>query len=262
MRFHELQNIRLLPVRLLQPPEGLFVIAQPEVGVHKRAGRNIPRLFAGLQFLQQPQASARRPACASARISVPAVGALAQRPLAVHFGGVLNDYSPSTVKGGPWEMHGTWSLDLRGESSTADFSAVMTMSGYGKTAAGDVDPTQAGAGAHTHNIKLTNATITWDMTGCPTYSPAAVQGFQINGVVSLMTGNGSNAPFETSPPSSTLQVCVTGGDLVAYSVPYSNLSLVFGAPANTHFGMQPIHGVVRSVEFSTERRVPRYTPRR
>jgi hypothetical protein len=188
---------------------------------------------------------------------VAGASACAQRPLAVHFGGVLNDYSPSSVKGGPWEMHGTWSLDLldgRGEFGKADFTAAMTMSGYGKTAAGAVDPTQAGAGAHTHNIKLTHATITWNMTGCPVFSPVALQGFQINGTVSLITGNGTNAPFETTPPTTTLQVCVTGGDLVPYSVPYSNVTLVFNGPATSHFGTQAIHGVVRNVDFDPERR--------
>ena len=66
----------------------------------------------------------------------------------------------------------------------------------------------------------------------------------MNGTVSLMTGNGSNAPFETTPPSSTLQVCVTGGTEIAYS----NVTLVFGGPPTTavsHFGTQAIHGVVR-----------------
>jgi len=197
----------------------------------------------------------------STLLLVPPATAFAEKPLAVHFGGVLNDYSPASVKGGPWEMHGTWTLDLHGGWGTADFSAVMTMSGYGKTAAGAVDPTQAGQGAHTHNIKLTNATITWNMTGCPAYSPAALQGFQINGVVTLMTGNGSNAPFETTPPSSTLQVCITGGDMVPYSVPYANISLVLGAPATSHFGAQPIHGVIRTVEFGAER-LPRFNPHR
>jgi hypothetical protein len=47
------------------------------------------------------------------------------------------------------------------------------------------------------------------------------------------------------PPSSTLQVCVTGGDEVPYSVTNSNITLVFGGPAATHFGPQAIHGVVR-----------------
>src|ERR1035438_5279698 len=104
---------------------------------------------------------------------------VAQERGPVHFSGLINDYSPGTVKGGPWEMHGQWSLELRPERGTADFSAVMTMSGYGTTAAGAVDPTQAGQNAHTHNIGLTNATVTWDMTGCPGYSPATKWGFQI-----------------------------------------------------------------------------------
>ncbi|MGC1635238.1 MAG: hypothetical protein WA744_07280, partial [Candidatus Acidiferrales bacterium] len=40
---------------------------------------------------------------------------------------------------------------------------------------------------------------------------------------------------------SMLQVCVNGGT----DVPFSNVTLVFGAPASGHFGMQAIHGVVR-----------------
>jgi hypothetical protein len=63
--------------------------------------------------------------------------------------------------------------------------------------------------------------------------------------VSLLTGNGSIAPFETNPPSSTLQVCILGGSDVPYSVTNSNITLVFGGPATTHFGTQAIHGVVR-----------------
>jgi hypothetical protein len=174
--------------------------------------------------------------------------ALAQEPTPAHFSGLINDYSPSTVKGGPWEMHGQWVLDLHREwgnpSKVADFNADMTMSGYGTTA-GVADATKGGAGAHTHHIKLTNATVTWNMNGCPTFSPAALTGFQVNGTVTLMTGNGSNAPFESSPPSSTLQICITGGDEVQYSITNSNITLVFGAPATSHFGTQAIHGVVR-----------------
>ncbi len=39
--------------------------------------------------------------------------ALAQDRWPMHFNGLINDYSPSTVKGGPWEMHGQWTLDIR-----------------------------------------------------------------------------------------------------------------------------------------------------
>jgi hypothetical protein len=174
--------------------------------------------------------------------------ALAQERRTVHFSGLINDYSPlsASVKGSPWEMHGQWSMDVNPERGTADFSADMTMSGYGKTSAGAVDPTQPLVNPHTHHIRLTNAKVTWDMTGCPAYQPpATLMGFQLNGTVSLMTGNGSIAPFETDPPSSTLQVCVTGGNDVRYSQPDSNITLMFGGLATTHFGPQAIHGVVR-----------------
>ena len=128
------------------------------------------------------------------------------------------------------------------------------MSDYGMTATGAIDPTKGGAGAHTHHIALTNVKITWNMTGCPPYATSPPKmGFQLNGTVSLMTGNGNIAPFETNPPSSTLQVCVTGGDVVKYSVPIANITLVFGGPATMHFGQQAIHGVVHLVGRSIGR---------
>ena len=172
--------------------------------------------------------------------------AAAQEPAPLKFSGLLNDYSPSTVKGGPWEMHGQWTLSITAWSGEADFSGDMTMSGYGKTSTGAPDPTQGGQSAHTHHIKLTHATVTWNTAGCPTFSPSTYGGFQVNGTVNLLTGNGSNAVFETDPPSSTLQVCVSGGE-GNDSVPFSNITLTFGtgSPAITHFGSQPIHGVVR-----------------
>jgi len=174
--------------------------------------------------------------------------ALGQERKPVHFSGLINDYSPlsTNVKGSPWEMHGQWSMDLRPDRGTADFSADMTMSGYGRTPDGAVDPTQPLLNPHTHHIRLTNIKISWDMVGCPTYAtPTPTSGFQINGTVSLLTGNGNNAPFETKPPSSGLQVCVTGVDNAPYSVANANMTLVFTGGATTHFGPQPIHGVVR-----------------
>jgi hypothetical protein len=184
--------------------------------------------------------------------------AFAQEFRSKHFTGLINDYSPSStsVKGSPWEMHGQWSMDLHPEWGTADFLADMTMSGFGMTSSGAVDPTQPLVNPHTHHIRLTNAKITWDLTNCPSYlPPATIKGFQLNGTVSLLTGNGSIAPFETDPPSSTLQVCVSGGNEVQYSLPDSNITLVFGGLATTHFGPQALHGVVRKPlpEFGKER---------
>jgi len=175
---------------------------------------------------------------------------LAQEPpvqysVPVQFSGVINDYSQAT--GGPWEMHGQWALFVNEWTGIADFSADLTMSGYGKTSTGTPDATAGGAGAHTHHIRLTNATVTWNTDGCPAYSPSTYGGFQVKETVSLMTGNGSNAPFETNPPSSVLQVCVSGGKGDA-AIPFSNITLTFqsGSPAIKHFGAQPIHGVIQS----------------
>lgn len=174
-------------------------------------------------------------------VSVTCASAQERRP--VHFSGVINDYSPfnSMISGSPYEMHGQWSLDLH-EWGTADFLADMTMSGYGSTN-GVLDATKGGQGSHTHHIRLTNIKVTPGIVGCPQYGTNPVTGgFQISGTVSLVTGNGSTAPFDpTTPPVSTLQVCITGGNEVLYS----NMTMVFGGPAAMkHFGMQPIHGVV------------------
>lgn len=181
---------------------------------------------------------------------VSATCALAQEHKPVHFSGLFNDYVPqSSISGSPYEMHGQWSMDLHPEWGTADFAADMTMSGFGRTPApaNAVDPTQPLVNPHTHHIKLTNVRITWDMIGCPTYqTPVPTTGFQINGTVSLLTGNGQIAPFETNPLSSTLQVCISGGSEGQFTVPNSNMTLVLGGPAAAkHFGPQAIHGVVR-----------------
>jgi len=78
--------------------------------------------------------------------------ALAQDRRPVNFSGLIIDYSPSTVKVGPWEMHGQWSLDLHEDwgrqARTAAFSADMTMSDYGTTA-GLPDATKGGQSPHT-----------------------------------------------------------------------------------------------------------------
>ena len=147
----------------------------------------------------------------------------------------------ASVKGSPWEMHGQWSMDVHPEWGTADFSADMTMSGFGKTAAGAVDPTQPLVNPHTHHIQLTNVKITWDMTGCPAYAtPRHHNGLSVKRHGQPVDREWKIAPFETNPPSSTLQVCVTGGDEGQFSVPNSNITLVFGGPAaNNILGRRP-----------------------
>lgn len=175
--------------------------------------------------------------------------AVAQAPTPVHFAGVLNDYTPvdPNISGSPYEMHGQWSVDLDGHGN-GDFYADMTMSDYATTN-GLLDATKGGQNPHTHHIRLTKATVTPDMTGCPVYlKPVPLTSFQLNGTVSLITGNGNRAPFESAPPApptSQLQVCISG----AAEVPYANMTMAFLGKATTHFGSQAIHGVVRTADF-------------
>src|SRR5580658_6036590 len=194
-------------------------------------------------------------------VVIPAVSicARAQDPTPTHFSGLINDYSPQTIMGktvGPWEMHGKWSLDLKGRSGLADFSAEMTMelsdhamevAIANAIAAGTVPPTfddPETRNPHTHHITMKDAKVTYPATGaCPAYAPPVTTnpGFMVTGQA-YITGNGGPAPFSKNDTVlSTLQLCVNGGT----DVPYSNVSLVFGAPASGHFGTSAIHGVVR-----------------
>jgi hypothetical protein len=169
--------------------------------------------------------------------------AQAQDVRPVHFSGVLNDYTPSTVSGGPYEIRGDWSLDVVGGS--ANFSADLNMetSDYGVSDATKVDPTNpATRNPHTHHISVTNATVSYDTSVCPANTPATTFSGLVITATATTAANGGPAPFD-SKGSSTLQVCIMGGAEVSYS----NVTLVYVGPATGHFGTQPIHGVVRDV---------------
>jgi hypothetical protein len=169
-------------------------------------------------------------------------GDRAERP-PVHYDGLINDYTPSAAvtKGGPYEMRGRWSLDLDQRPGKVRFSASMNMetSDYGIVQGtvdkDEVDPTKT-RGAHTHHILMTDGTVSSDWSSCPKFNPAVTDGFVVTGHV-YITGNGAPAPFGN--PSS-VTICVLGG----VNVMFSNITLTLGAPANSHFGMQAIHGVV------------------
>ena len=159
-----------------------------------------------------------------------------------HFSGLLNDYTPASVngvpiKGGPYEMHGSWKLDLDESRTLASFSAAVTMETAGMM-----------VGAHTHHIAVSDGMVhdgptDWT-TMCPTFAPPVTGGFAITGTA-YVTGNGGNVPFGNPTP---VTICILGGtDPHVQGVPYvelSNFTLTFGSPASGHFGPQPIHGVV------------------
>jgi hypothetical protein len=162
----------------------------------------------------------------------------------VRFRGVIHDYGPSTISGGPYELRGDWTLEVQ-RSGTANFTADLAMetSDYGISDSTQVDPTNPSTrNPHTHHISLTSGAVSYDASVCPANNPATTTvGVVVTGTA-VTTANGSPAPFESKGPS-TLQVCVTGGSTVSFS----NLSLVYTGPATSHFGTQAIHGVVTAV---------------
>lgn len=178
---------------------------------------------------------------------------LAEGQNPVHFNGLINDYTPATfvVAGvpktiGPWEIRGTWSLDLQGDSGTANFSAALTMelSDYAVVEGiANVD-TVGARKPHTHHVTMKSATVTVNPTDCPSGSPAYTPQFELTGLADV-SGNGGFG-FSQVP----LQVCVDGGA----AVQYSNITLAFTIPAGGsnpavgHFGSQPIRGVVRKTK--------------
>lgn len=180
-------------------------------------------------------------------------GVQAQAPAPEHLGGIISDYTPlnaAATPTGPYEMHGRWSLKVKGESGKADFSAFMTMelSDYWIWHSNSDASVATIRGAHTHHIIMTDAIVTYGASGCPADSPATTTRFMVSGTAKFITGNGNPGPFEVKGPT-TLQVCVTGGS----DVPYSNMTMAMTGPATGHFGAQPIHGVVRFTHKTEDR---------
>jgi hypothetical protein len=181
--------------------------------------------------------------------------AIAAEPqLPAELNGLLNDYTPAapTVTGGPYEMHGKWSLHL--DRGAAIFSAEMSMETADFANSDPAhDPTKLGP--HTHHIRVTDGVVHNDptdpinwKTSCPTFKPAVAGGFVVTGTA-YVTGNGGNPPFGNP---SMVTICILGGaanpatTTAQAVVKFSNFTLSFasGSPASSHFGTQAVNGVV------------------
>ncbi|HUO78720.1 MAG TPA: hypothetical protein VMU00_01135 [Steroidobacteraceae bacterium] len=187
-------------------------------------------------------------------------GALAAGPplLPAHLSGAFNDYTPvaPTVAGGPYEMHGKWSLQLREERGTASFAADMTMQ-TADFANSDPNHDPTKLSPHTHHISVTDGVIHNDATdpirwstSCPSFKPPVAGGFVVTGTA-YVTGNGGSPPFGNPSP---VTICILGGaenpssTAVQTIVRFANFTLTFatGSRASSHFGTQAINGVVAS----------------
>ena len=172
------------------------------------------------------------------------IGALAQNwtsdRLPERFSGQINAYTPTTTKAptGPYEIRGSWSLNLKREGTKADFSAAVNMilsDGWvltNSTVPPNFDPSTRNA--HTHHITMTDAEVT--------KLPNNV--IQVSGTATV-TLNGGPTPFAQQSP---LTVVITGGGTGPDEVEYSNVTLTFTGAASGHFGTEPLPGVVRKVE--------------
>ena len=170
-----------------------------------------------------------------------ATSARGENPRYVTFRGTINDYTPQTNDSpslpsvtGPWEVRGHWTLVVKGNSGKANFSAELTMErsdqGVSASGGGDFD-VPANRNAHTHHIRLVNGTVTF-ITG----------GFQVVGPATVTANGKFPPPFGSAIPILTIQI--TGGN----TVPFSNIAVAFGPPADTHFGSAPLHGVVANIK--------------
>ncbi len=140
------------------------------------------------------------------------------------FHGIINDYVAANVSPtGPWEVRGTWTLKLKGNSGKADFSAVLTMVRSDLWISGGGDPSKRTP--HAHHLYMVDGVVT----------PIA-NGFRVTGPV-MVTASGNPPPFGTN---NTLQIDVTGGSVVMFS----NVKLTFGGDAVGHFGTNAINGAV------------------
>lgn len=180
------------------------------------------------------------------------IGSRAQVSLPQHFSGLINDYSPASGVGGPWEIRGEWSLNIDDDTGTASFSAALNMEHSDLWVV--LNPTDANGLAtinnpadrvpHTHHIMMRGATVTYNPSDCPVpASIVPIPRIEVTGTATIAANGGPFPPSGAVP--SQLQVCIDGGTSVGTVVPYANVTLVFGAPASSHFGPQAIHGVVR-----------------
>lgn len=180
-----------------------------------------------------------------------ATASMAQVPLPRHLSGLINDYTPESGVGGPWEIRGVWTLDID-EAGRARFSAELNMEHSDLWV--ELNPmdaeglatinTPADRVPHTHHITMTDATVTYDPSDCPLpASITPIPRMEVKGPATVAANGGPFPPTGGVP--SELQVCIDGGTAVSTVVPLSNITLAFGAPASGHFGTQAIHGVVR-----------------
>jgi hypothetical protein len=213
-----------------------------QLGPSERGATNLKNLEVSIMHVRHfPRAAI---VVAALVLAIGLVALAQDPPTPKHFSGTISDYTPQTGVSGPWEMRGTWSLDLKHDAHAADFSVALNMTHDDywvsiQTTPSTVvnDDTAAGRHPHTHHISIADGAVSW----------ISDNEFTVTGGVTV-TLDGGVTPFAAAceftppnPPPCTLTVDVKGGTLVQFS----NITMTFSGAPTGHFGPQAIHGVVR-----------------
>ena len=140
--------------------------------------------------------------------------------------GMIHDYL--LTNGERWHAAGEWSVQVKGDRTRADFSAIFI--GVPR----DNPPLFPTSVAHTHSVSIIDGqvAVTKDANG---NSVLTISG------PGTFTGNGN---LQAGFSGSQVEVTITGGNTIAYS----NFAMVIGAPATSHYGTETFHGVVTGHE--------------
>lgn len=150
------------------------------------------------------------------------VQGLAQPAAPKELSGMIHDYL--VTNGERWHVGGEWSLRLKGDRSTGDFSAMFI--GVPR----DNPPLFPISAAHTHFVSVADGdvTVTRDENGNLILTLSGPGTF---------TGNGN---LQSAYSGSHVEVTITGGN----TIPYSNFGMTISPPASEHYGDETFHGVV------------------
>jgi hypothetical protein len=140
--------------------------------------------------------------------------ARAQSAVVARVDGTFHDYTADLDGSGAWQLVGDWSGTLRA-TGVVDVLASISM----------VRADNLSRQAHTHHVTLVDGIVS-----------VIANGYRITGAA-MITSNGAAAGFSGSP----VIVDITGGP----AVPLAKVALTFQGAAVSHFGDQPIEGVVR-----------------
>ena len=147
---------------------------------------------------------------------------LAQSAAPKELSGTIHDYL--VTNGERWHVSGEWFLQVKGDKSTGDFSAMFI--GVPR----DKPPLFPNSGPHTHFVSIVDGqvAVTEDENGrlILTISGAGI-----------FTGNGN---LQSAYSGSHVEVTITGGNTIRYS----NFGMTISAPASEHYGDETFHGVV------------------